>query len=58
MHLNRQIMDACRIALDRGWRLQVVGPVLRSQAPLFRTVSGVFEEVQPGTGLALQEAAQ
>jgi glycosyltransferase involved in cell wall biosynthesis len=47
MRLNRQIMDACRIALDQGWRLQVIGPVLRSRAPLFRTVADVFEEIQP-----------
>jgi len=47
MRLNRQVMDACRIALDRGWRLQVVGPVLRARAPLFRTVSAVIEEILP-----------
>jgi glycosyltransferase involved in cell wall biosynthesis len=50
MRLNRQVMDACRIALDRGWRLQVTGPVLRSRAPLFRTVSGVIEEILPTDG--------
>ncbi len=47
MRLNRQVMDACRIALDRGWQLQVLGPVSRSRAPLFRTVSGVLEEILP-----------
>lgn len=47
MRLNRQVMDACRIALDRGWRMQVLGPVLRSRAPLFRTVAGVLDEVVP-----------
>ena len=47
MRLNRQVMDACRIALDRGWKLQVLGPVLRSRAPLFRTVAGVLEELVP-----------
>lgn len=47
MRLNRQIMDACRIALDRGWRLQVIGPVQRSKAPLFRTVASILEEIQP-----------
>jgi glycosyltransferase involved in cell wall biosynthesis len=47
MRLNRQVMDACRIALDRGWKLQVLGPVLRSRAPLFRTVAAVLEEVVP-----------
>ena len=45
MRLNRQIMDACRVALDRGWQIRVLGPVHRSQAPLFRTVSEVVEEV-------------
>lgn len=44
MRLNRQVMDACRIALDRGWRLVVTGPVNRAEAPLFRTVAGVLEE--------------
>jgi len=47
MRLNRLVLDACRIALDRGWRMQVVGPVLRSRAPLYRTVSGAFEEISP-----------
>lgn len=47
MRLNRQIMDAVRIALQRGWRLQVLGPVPRSQAPLFRTVASVMEEILP-----------
>ena len=58
MRLNRQVMDACRIALDRGWRLQVRGPVQRAQAPLFRTVSGVLEEILPEPQVILQEAAQ
>ena len=48
MRLNRLIMDAARLALDRGWRLQVLGPVHRSQAPLYRTVANVMEEVLPG----------
>lgn len=48
MRLNRQIMDACRIARDRGWRVEVLGPVRRSRAPLFRTVSGVVTEIRPG----------
>lgn len=47
MRLNRQIMDATRIALDRGWRIQVIGPVHRSQAPLFRTVASVVQEILP-----------
>lgn len=47
MRLNRQIMDACRVALDRGWQIRVLGPVYRSQAPLFRTVAEVVEEVLP-----------
>ncbi|NEX46603.1 glycosyltransferase [Rhodobacter sp. ETT8] len=47
MRLNRQIMDAVRIAMSRGWRLQVIGPVHRSEAPLFRTVANVMEEVLP-----------
>jgi glycosyltransferase involved in cell wall biosynthesis len=47
MRLNRLVMDAARLALDRGWRLQVLGPVHRSQAPLFRTVANVMEELLP-----------
>ncbi|MGX9353368.1 glycosyltransferase (plasmid) [Shimia sp. W99] len=61
MRLNRQIMDACRIALDRGWELQVAGPVNRSRAPLFRTVAGVIEEripEVPEAEIGKQEAAQ
>lgn len=45
MRLNRLVMDACRIGLDRGWHMQVIGPVHRAQAPLFRTVGSVLEEV-------------
>jgi len=48
MRLNRQIMDAVRIASERGWRLQVIGPVHRSEAPLFRSVANVMEEILPG----------
>jgi len=58
MRLNRQIMDACRIALDRGWTMQVLGPVSRSQAPLYRTVSGVLEEILPGPETQAPEATQ
>lgn len=58
MRLNRQIMDACRIAVARGWRLQVTGPVRRGQAPLYRTVSAVFEEVLPEGRADIREAAQ
>ncbi|MDT8326466.1 MAG: glycosyltransferase [Roseovarius sp.] len=58
MRLNRQIMNACSIALDRGWHIQVVGPVYRSKAPLFRTVRAVMEEIHPQTGVALQEIAE
>lgn len=47
MQLNRQIMDAVRIARTRGWNLQVTGPVARSEAPLFRTVAAVFQEIDP-----------
>lgn len=47
MRLNRQLLDAVRIALDRGWQVQVLGPVHRSHAPLFRTVAQVIEEVLP-----------
>jgi glycosyltransferase involved in cell wall biosynthesis len=47
MRLNRQIMDAVRIAMERGWRLQVIGPVHRSEAPLFRSVANVMEEILP-----------
>lgn len=50
MRLNRLIMDAVRIGLDRGWRLQVLGPVPRSKAPLFRTVASVMEEIPPSNG--------
>lgn len=57
MRLNRQVMDACRIARDRGWRIEVIGPVARSRAPLFRTVAGVVEEVRPETEEAGQPAA-
>ena len=45
MRLNRQIMDACRIALDRGWQVQVIGPVSPAAAPLFRTVAGVMQDI-------------
>jgi glycosyltransferase involved in cell wall biosynthesis len=58
MRLNRQIMDACRIALDRGWQPLVLGPVHRSQAPLYRTVADIFEEILPETQAGVQEAAQ
>lgn len=47
MRLNRLVMDACRIGLDRGWDMWVVGPVSRSKAPLFSTVSGVLAETVP-----------
>ncbi|MCQ0090550.1 glycosyltransferase [Roseovarius sp. M141] len=47
MRLNRLVMTACRIATERGWRCQVTGPVNRSQAPLYRTVAAVLEEVLP-----------
>lgn len=47
MRLSRQIMDAVRIATERGWRVQVLGPVHRSQAPLFRTIAHVVEEILP-----------
>ena len=46
MRLNRQIMDAVRIAMELGWRVRVMGPVHRSQAPLFRSIADVVEEVQ------------
>lgn len=52
MRLNRQIMDAARIALDRGWICQVRGPVVRSAAPLFRTVAAVFAELPASGGPA------
>jgi hypothetical protein len=45
MRLNRLMMDACAIALDRGWQIQIIGPVARSRAPLFRTVAQAFEEI-------------
>jgi len=47
MRMNRQMMDACRIAVSRGWRLVVLGPIHGSTAPLFRTVSGLFEVITP-----------
>jgi len=40
-------MDACSVALDRGWRVQVIGPMARSRAPLFQTVAQAFEEIGP-----------
>lgn len=55
MRLNRQIMDACRIARARGWRIEVLGPVARSRAPLFRTVAAVVEEIHPGAPSPAQE---
>ncbi len=58
MRLNRQIMEACRVAVDRGWQIQVTGPVRRAKAPLFRTVSALFEEIIPESACAYQEAAQ
>jgi glycosyltransferase involved in cell wall biosynthesis len=45
MRLNRLVMDACRIGLDRGWDMRVLGPVNRSKSPLFRTVSPVLTEI-------------
>lgn len=57
MRLNRQVMDAVRIALSRGWRLQVLGPVHRSEAPLFRTVANVMEEILPAASEAAPPAA-
>jgi len=47
MRLNRQLMDASRIAVNRGWRLIVLGPISEAAAPMFRTVSSVFEVVSP-----------
>ena len=49
MRLNRQVMDACRIANDRGWQIKVTGPVHRSSAPLFRTVADLFEVIYPSS---------
>jgi len=47
MTLNRQIMDACRIARDRRWRIAVRGPVQSAQAPLYGTVAGLVGQVIP-----------
>ena len=47
MRLNRLVMEAARIAQQRGWQCHVTGPVGRSGAPLFRTVAQVFEEILP-----------
>ena len=47
MRLNRLIMDATRIAQQRGWQCHVTGPIGRSAAPLFRTVAQAFEEIVP-----------
>lgn len=58
MRLNRQMMDACRIAVARGWQLQVIGTVHRAQAPLYRTVSALFEELPAEEQGVFQEAAQ
>jgi glycosyltransferase involved in cell wall biosynthesis len=55
MRLNRQIMDAVRIATERGWRVQVLGPVHRSQAPLFRTIAAVVEEILPASADQIAE---
>ena len=57
MRLNRQVMDACRIALARGWRVLVSGPVDRARAPLFRSVAGVVEEVAAGNDTAGDDMA-
>ncbi len=57
MRLNRLIMDACAIALDRGWRIEVAGPIARSRAPLFRTVARVCTEVLPGGAPTSEEPA-
>lgn len=47
MRLNRLIMDAVRIAHQRGWRIIVNGPVSRAEAPLYRTVAAFVEEMTP-----------
>jgi len=47
MRLNRLIMEATRVAQQRGWQCHVTGPVQRSAAPLFRTVAQLFEEILP-----------
>lgn len=57
MALNRQIMDACRIALDRGWQIEVTGPVQRMRAPLYRTVAGVVVEIAANGQFLLDPAA-
>ena len=49
MQRTRQIMDACKIALDRGWQVQVTGPVDRAAAPLFYTVADACEVLAPDT---------
>ena len=57
MRLNRLVMDAVRIAIERGWRVQVLGPVHRSQAPLFRTVAALVEEILPEDKTAAEAVA-
>jgi len=51
MTLTRQVMDALRIARDRGWQIALRGRVDTAEAPLFSTVSGLI-----GTILAEGEA--
>lgn len=46
MRLNRLMMDACSLARRSGWRILIVGPVRRSEAPMFKTVAAAVEEIE------------
>lgn len=49
MRLNRQMLDAFRLARERGWRIDLLGPIDRSRAPLYRSVAGLVDaEIAPG----------
>jgi hypothetical protein len=48
IRLRKQVFDSCQIALDRGWRIMVLGPVPLAEAPLFAMVSGQVEIIDSG----------
>ncbi|MFT6533882.1 MAG: glycosyltransferase involved in cell wall biosynthesis [Limimaricola cinnabarinus] len=51
MRLNRQMLDAVRLARERGWRIEILGPIDRSRAPLYRSVAGLVDaEIDPVAG--------
>lgn len=55
--LSKQVFDACRIALDRGWRIKVVGPVSLAEAPLFAMVSEQVEILEGEVSASWTDAA-